>query len=202
MMLGSSELHTAAAEARRVGASYVSKPINETELAATIYRALGHDQSAGPRESARVEIARSVRRLRILLAEDNAVNQRIAVRLLEKMGHEAVVAVNGLETVLQHAASAFDLILMDVQMPEMSGFEATQHIREREKSTGEHIRIIALTAHAIEGDRERCLSAGMDDYMSKPLDASLLAEKLEAFGRSFDAMEPPTAEIPSHLLVQ
>ena len=125
--------------------------------------------------------------LKVLLAEDNVVNQKLAKRLLEKMGHSVTLATNGNDAVDAYAGGRFDLILMDVQMPEMNGFEATERIRERERITGEHVFIIALTAHAIQGDRERCLAAGMDDYLSKPLNASALAEKLSALARRIEA---------------
>jgi PAS domain S-box-containing protein len=109
------------------------------------------------------------RPLLILLAEDNIVNQRLSVRILEKRGHSIVVACNGQEAVSLLERQAFDLILMDLEMPEMSGFEATAAIRAREKERGGHIPILALTAHAMKGDRERCLAAGMDGYVAKPV---------------------------------
>jgi PAS domain S-box-containing protein len=109
------------------------------------------------------------RPLRVLLAEDNIVNQRLAVRILQKHGHCAVVACNGKEAVDLHERESFDLILMDLEMPEMSGFEATAAIRARERQTGRHVPILALTAHAMKGDRERCLAAGMDGYVAKPV---------------------------------
>jgi CheY-like chemotaxis protein len=107
--------------------------------------------------------------LHILLAEDNAINQRVAVRLLEKLGHMVTVANNGREALDAVQRHRFDLILMDVQMPEMGGFEATAQLRERERQSGVHVPIIALTAHAMKGDRERCLAAGMDGYLAKPI---------------------------------
>jgi CheY-like chemotaxis protein len=113
-------------------------------------------------------------RLRILLAEDNRVNQRVGVALLTKRGHSVEVAANGREAVAAAEAGPFDLVLMDVQMPEMDGLEATRRIRERERETGRHLPIIALTAHAMKGDRERCLDAGMDEYVTKPLQAEPL----------------------------
>ena len=112
--------------------------------------------------------------LRVLLAEDNLVNQKLAVRLLEKEGHSVVVAGNGREALAALDEGDFDAVLMDVQMPEMSGFEATAVIREREKKTGKHQLIIALTAHAMKGDRERCLEAGMDNYLAKPIQSNEL----------------------------
>ena len=105
----------------------------------------------------------------MLLAEDNPVNQKLAVRLLEKMGHVASVAHNGKEAVSEIAPN-IDLILMDVQMPEMDGFEATRTIRESEKITGEHMPIIAMTAYAMQEDREKCLKSGMDGYLSTDQD--------------------------------
>ncbi len=109
------------------------------------------------------------KRLDILLAEDNLINQKIAVRLLEKAGHRVRVTGNGKEALAALEREAFDLVLMDVQMPEMGGFEATGIIREREKGSGRHVPVIAMTAHAMKGDRERCLAAGMDDYLAKPV---------------------------------
>jgi PAS domain S-box-containing protein len=119
------------------------------------------------------------RRLRILLAEDNLVNQKVATRFLEKRNHSVVVAESGKKAVETWRKQPFDLILMDVQMPEMDGFEATGVIRHHEQGTSRHIPIIAMTAHALVGDRERCLSAGMDDYVSKPINNIHLFEAIE-----------------------
>jgi CheY-like chemotaxis protein/HPt (histidine-containing phosphotransfer) domain-containing protein len=115
----------------------------------------------------------------VLLAEDNPVNQTLAVRLLEKLGHMVRTVNNGMEAVLAVEEEEFDLVLMDVQMPEMDGIEATVKIRQREVQTGGHLPIIAVTAHAMKGDQERCLDAGMDGYVSKPIHANNLCEKME-----------------------
>jgi CheY-like chemotaxis protein len=133
-------------------------------------------------------ILRSARNLRLLLAEDNPVNQRLAVRILEKWGHSVAVAANGRKAVEAWEREAFDLVLMDLQMPEMSGYEAVALIRQREQATGKHIPIVAMTAHAMEGDREKCLAAGMDHYVAKPIDKKRLFEAVE----SFFVKRPPT----------
>ena len=129
------------------------------------------------------------RPLRLLLAEDNAVNQRLAVRLLEKRGHAVTVAANGREAVAALArarvsGAGFDLVLMDVQMPEMDGFEATRAIRAGERGSGGHLPVVAMTAHAMKGDRERCLAEGMDGYVSKPLQAQELFHVIEETARA------------------
>jgi CheY-like chemotaxis protein len=118
-------------------------------------------------------------RLHILLAEDNVVNQKLAARVLEKRGHTVVVVENGKEALAALERHGFDLVLMDVQMPEMDGLEATRVIREQEKETGGHVPIIAMTAYAMKGDRERCLEAGMDAYVSKPIQAGELFQAIE-----------------------
>jgi CheY-like chemotaxis protein/HPt (histidine-containing phosphotransfer) domain-containing protein len=117
----------------------------------------------------------------VLLAEDNVVNQRLAASLLERRGHHVTIAANGREAVAAAAHRAFDAVLMDVQMPEMGGFEATAAIRARERDTGGgRVPIIAMTAHAMKGDRERCLDSGMDEYLTKPLDSHRLCAIVEA----------------------
>lgn len=131
--------------------------------------------------------------LRILLAEDNSINQKLATKILEKRKHIVQVAGNGKIAVAAFEQVAFDLVLMDVQMPEMGGFEATALIREIEQATGTHTPIIAMTAHAIKGDRELCLAAGMDDYISKPVDAIKLLETIERISKTnLVTPEPPT----------
>ena len=120
------------------------------------------------------------RRLRILLAEDNRINQNLATRLLEKRGHHVTLANNGKEALAALAGGSFDLVFMDVQMPEMNGLQATMVIREQERLTGGHQPIIALTALALKGDRERCLAAGTDGYLSKPISPELLDEALDS----------------------
>ena len=127
----------------------------------------------------------------ILLAEDNDVNQRVALRILQKAGHNVETAVNGVEVLKALDQTAFDLILMDVQMPKMDGFEATAAIREKEKGRRRHIPIIATTAHAMNGDRERCLAAGMDDYISKPVCAASLLALIERYHPSHSESESP-----------
>jgi CheY-like chemotaxis protein len=122
--------------------------------------------------------------LRILLAEDNQVNQTVAVRILEKMGHSVVVANNGNEALSLLAQKSFDLVLMDIQMPEMDGFTATKRIREAEVQSRSHMPIIAMTAHAMKGDRERCLEAGMDGYVSKPVARPELEEAISGIVKS------------------
>jgi CheY-like chemotaxis protein len=124
--------------------------------------------TAGPVES----------HLYILLAEDNLVNQKVACKLLERRGHDVTVVNNGAEALSALEQRAFDLILMDVQMPEMDGLEATRQIRGRERSTGIHVPILAMTAHAMKGDKERCLAAGMDGYISKPIHVQSLMQTI------------------------
>ena len=124
--------------------------------------------------------ARQLRpRVRILLAEDNIVNQHVAVGLLTNRGHQVTVVNNGIEAIEAFERGTFDVVLMDVQMPEMGGYEATAAIRAIERRTGGHVRIVAITAHALNGDRERCLAAGMDDYVSKPIERSALFQAVE-----------------------
>jgi signal transduction histidine kinase/ActR/RegA family two-component response regulator len=125
--------------------------------------------------------AKTHKRLRVLLADDNAVNQKIAMRVLEKHGHHVTVAADGRQALAALDRATFDVVLMDVQMPEMDGFEATAAIRGHERETGNHIPIIAMTAHAMPGDRERCIAAGMDSYIAKPLKPPELIELLEKF---------------------
>ncbi|MES2153125.1 MAG: response regulator [Pseudomonadota bacterium] len=119
--------------------------------------------------------------LQILLAEDNPVNQRLALRLLEKMGHRITLVDNGIEALEQGVRGSYDLILMDVQMPGLDGLSATRHIRQWEAAHGGHVPIIAMTARAMQGDRERCLEAGMDDYLSKPIDSARLRQLVGQF---------------------
>jgi two-component system sensor histidine kinase/response regulator len=174
LMLTSGGHREDAARCRTLGiAACVMKPISETELLQAVLAVLV-TPSGGPARlhaAARRSVRESRGTLRILVADDNNVNQLVAARLLEKRGHTVVVAGNGREALAaleEHRSQGFDLILMDVQMPEMDGFEVTGIIREREKSTGAHLPIIAMTAHAMKGDEERCLAAGMDGYVSKP----------------------------------
>jgi len=120
------------------------------------------------------------RKLRILLAEDNAINQMLAARLIEKRGHVVTVVNNGRDALTALEKGSFDAVLMDVQMPEMDGFEATSEIRNKETGTGNHLPIIAMTAHSMTGDRERCLAAGMDSYVSKPVRPEELFKEIYA----------------------
>jgi signal transduction histidine kinase/CheY-like chemotaxis protein/HPt (histidine-containing phosphotransfer) domain-containing protein len=182
ILLSSTGRTKVAAQCREMGvAGYLTKPVKQSELLDTIAAAIGGRNKSGEQPVAPVKSPASspARSLRVLLAEDNAVNQRLIIKLMEKKGHTLVVANNGLEALAAWEHEKFDVVLMDVQMPEMSGFEAVGRIREREKSTGEHIPVVAMTAHALKGDRERCLEAGMDAYVSKPIQSRLLFEAIE-----------------------
>jgi CheY-like chemotaxis protein len=138
------------------------------------------------------------RSLRILVAEDNAVNRQLVTALLGKRGHTIVSVVNGREAIAAVAKNAFDIVLMDVQMPEMDGLEASTAIRQMEALTGAHVPIIALTAHAMKGDREICIAAGMDEYLSKPINPKQLFALIESLtgrpGTTPDGVMPPPAE--------
>jgi two-component system sensor histidine kinase/response regulator len=186
MMLTSAGHRGDAARCQELGvAAYLLKPIRQSELREAIARVLGAQTQNG----AIPLITRfslhdgrdPAASLRLLLAEDNAVNQRLAVRLLEKRGHHVVVAGNGAEALAAMETQEFDLVFMDVQMPEMDGLEATAVIRGKEKITGKHQPIIALTAHAMKGDREKCISGGMDGYLTKPIRPQELDDFLEDF---------------------
>jgi CheY-like chemotaxis protein len=162
-------------------AARLRKPVSQSEVFDAVAATLHASASAAPKAATLPQPSAEPSRigpLRILLAEDSLVNQKLAVGLLKKDNHLVIVANNGREAVHAVLSQPFDLVLMDVQMPEMDGFEATRLIREREKETGGHVPIIAMTAHAMKGDREKCLEAGMDEYISKPIRAQLLYETL------------------------
>ena len=176
-------------------AARLMKPIKQSELFDAIVTTLGVAMmQAAPLTSGSTEPAWHIRPLEILLAEDNLANQKLAIGVLAKHGHHVTVAGNGRAAVDAWQSQTFDLILMDVQMPELDGFEATQLIRQLEQPLGRHIPIIAMTAHAMKGDRERCLESGMDEYLSKPIRSKQIAEKL------FSVFGPPTGNPPVQAL--
>jgi signal transduction histidine kinase/DNA-binding response OmpR family regulator len=180
MMITSSGIRGDAARCREMEISaYLTKPVKQSSLLDAIMTVLGTTDPEGAEAPLVTQhtLRKTIRPLRILVAEDNAVNLKIASGMLEKRGHTVITAANGIEALSAldgGAGGPFDLILMDVQMPQMDGLEASARIREKEKGTGRHIPIIALTAHAMRGDREVCLNAGMDDYVPKPIKADEL----------------------------
>jgi CheY-like chemotaxis protein len=184
IMLIAAGLRGDAARCRELGIqAYLSKPVRQGDLLQSIKMLLGTQTSpSGDPPLLTTHALREHRtRLRVLLAEDNRVNQTLAVRILQKRGHTVEAVENGRQAIEALGRQPFDLILMDLQMPELGGVEATMLIREREKSVGGHIPIIAVTANALAGDRERCLNAGMDDYVSKPIQVK---ELFAAIGRA------------------
>ncbi len=195
MMLTSCDQLSSIARCRSMGVNtYLIKPIRPADLQATIRAGLGAQAARmttamTPTPSAPPE--KQGRKLRILVAEDNIINQKLAAALLKKLGHEVAIASNGLETLNQWSSGNFDMIFMDVQMPEMDGAEATIRIREQEKKTGAHIPIIAMTAYAMSGDRERFMLSGMDDYITKPVNSRIVEQAVERFAnRSVQSIQP------------
>ena len=213
LMLSSGDQGNIEARCRQTGVTfYLHKPIIRSELWEAMITALGRH---GVQE---VEAAQTVRRhevyglqhrlemtpqrrLRILLAEDNIVNQRLVVRLLEKYGHTMIVASTGREVLAALAQQPIDLVLMDVQMPDIDGLEATAVIREQERQRGGHLPIIALTAHAMKGDQERCLASGMDDYISKPINTQTLSAAISRVLNGVTSPNFPASELPLSLAV-
>ena len=167
---------------REAGISaFLTKPGKQSDILDAIMTTLAADAGESKNASliANHPLREGRRTLHILLAEDNVINQKVAVSLLEKAGHHIVVACNGRKAVEAHEQGTFDLILMDVHMPEMNGLEATAMIRANEQETGDRIPIIAMTAHTMKGDQDRCLGAGMDGYISKPIDPGRLLDVIE-----------------------
>ncbi len=170
-------------EAMRLGFdSYMTKPVKQAELLDCIATALGHDAPVIPRQRAGVQADEALDDKcprRVLLAEDNAINQRVALAQLAKLGIKPDVAKDGREAFEAFQKSKYDLIFMDCQMPEVDGFEATAMIRKAEQHTGCHVAIVAMTANAMESDRDNCIAAGMDDYISKPVNLGKLRTAVE-----------------------
>jgi CheY-like chemotaxis protein len=188
-----------AARCKEIGIEvYLLKPVKQSALVEAIAQSLGRPASAGLLPLTRHMLRESCRKLRVLLAEDNPINQKLAVRLLEKQGHSVTLANDGVQAVAALTDSEFDVVLMDVQMPNMSGLEATAAIRALERDTGKHVPIVAMTAHAMKGDQDRCLRAGMDGYVSKPIQPDhmmdVIAQVTSAPGET--AESAPSHHIP------
>ncbi len=206
MMLSSAGQPGNMVRRRELGiATHLIKPVKQAELWKAMLAALGEGdldrsqrtsaRSAGP-EATSLPVPAG---LRLLLAEDNAFNQKLALGLLGKEGHTVVVVNNGAEALAALEKESFDIVLMDVQMPEMDGFQATAAIRQREAGSGRHMPILAMTAYAMKGDRERCLAAGMDGYVSKPIRAR---ELFAAVAAALRGGPPPSASLGSELPVR
>jgi two-component system, sensor histidine kinase and response regulator len=183
MMLSSVARRQDAMRSRELGvAAYLTKPVDWKELRDIIASILTEKVKTTPAKTSPVpeQFGKGMRGLRILLVEDNEVNQELAQSLLKKYGHSVLLANNGREALSAWEKESFDLILMDLQMPVMGGFEATAAIRRKEADTGAHIPIVAMTAHAMKGDRENCLAAGMDGYVPKPISVKNLLEAIDA----------------------
>jgi two-component system sensor histidine kinase/response regulator len=177
--------------------AYLLKPVKQQMLFDAVVAVLSREEKQQPGLITRHTLNEQ-RKLgqRILLAEDNAINQKLAVVLLQKAGYSVDAVETGAQALEKVQSDQYNVVLMDVQMPEMDGFEATQHIREWERERGSHIPIIAMTAHAMQGDRERCLEAGMDDYVSKPLEPKVLFAALDRWVRSTESTITDEMEMP------
>ncbi|MSR58945.1 MAG: response regulator [Planctomycetaceae bacterium] len=191
MLLTSGDLSADVDRCERLGAAaYLMKPVNQSELFDVVVNVLG----AGMIESAaplpETPAAREPQPLKILLAEDGLYNQKLAVSLLERKGHQVLVANNGAEAVALVQSQSFDMVLMDVQMPEMDGLEATRTIRELERASATHTPIVAMTSQAMKGDREKCLESGMDEYLTKPVRAAQLYAMVDSV---LNRLSAPTA---------
>lgn len=203
VMLTSGDLQEASLRCRDLGiAATMLKPIKQSELHRTLVSTLSHRHTVETEPNAATSnaIPAAVRPLRLLLAEDNIVNQRVAVKMLERQGHSVQVASNGNQALAAMEKNEFDLVFMDVQMPEMDGMQTVELWRQRELKTGRHLPIVAMTAHAMTGDRERCLAAGMDDYLSKPINQPEVVAVLARMLPSIDAAQQTAlvqAKIPA-----
>ncbi len=175
-------------------AAHLIKPVRQGQLRQALSTAAGQrpaaDAAAGPRS---IAAASEAGRLRVLVAEDNVVNQKLARAMLTRLGHDCVLASDGREAIAEWGAGGYDAIFMDVQMPDLDGFDATREIRRIEAGSGVRVPIVAMTAHAMPGDRERCLGAGMDDYVTKPISLTEIARVLS----SIQAARPDRAEPPA-----
>jgi CheY-like chemotaxis protein len=198
VMLTSAAERGDGARCRELGISaYLTKPVSQSELHEAIFTLLGpkaeplsaHGRNTGDA----IHEKRLEPSLKILVVEDNLVNQTLTVRMLEKRGHKITVAGNGREALAALRTDAFDLVLMDIQMPEMDGFEATAAIRGSERGTGKHQPIVAMTAHAMKGDDQRCLNAGMDGYLGKPIRGDELYALLQGFPENLGLAKPPAS---------
>jgi len=198
VMLTSGGQRGDAAKCQELGISaYLMKPIRQSDLLDAILMTMQKTSSSGPIRSliTRHSVREARKRLHILLAEDNFVNQKLAVKILEKMGHFVSVASNGREVLEVLKNDDFQLVLMDIQMPDMDGFEATKAIRENEKISGAYVPIIAMTAHAMIGYKERCLDVGMDGYISKPISSRELERVIDD---TLKKMETPTLKLKAY----
>ena len=196
MMLSSAGQYGNVSRCHELGiASYLTKPVKSSDLLAAILATLDASGPATPASGTAALAPTPVRSLRILMAEDNRVNQRIALALLEKRGHSVRVVENGRLALGALDEERFDAVLMDLQMPEMGGFEAARAIRARERMTGGRVAIVAMTARAMAGDRERCLAVGMDDYVAKPIRAEELIRAVE--GGATTRTDSPAAVVPA-----
>jgi two-component system sensor histidine kinase/response regulator len=200
MMLSSSGQYGETGRCREVGiVNHLTKPVDQRDLLAAIGRALAAGTAGRPALPPSMLAADlPERRFHVLLAEDNVVNQRLAASVLKRRGHKVTIVGNGREALAALEHRSFDLVLMDVQMPEMGGLEAASAIRERERGESDvpRVPIVAMTAHAMRGDRERCLAAGMDEYLTKPLDSRLLCTTVEALAAG-QPSRPSPAPLPA-----
>ena len=198
MMLTSSDYGDQATRCRELGAAvYLVKPVRQSELLETILIALGKASAAGTGKTQAGAKTAPQRPLRILLAEDSPISRDVAVEMLQSLGHTVVAVNDGQEAVEAAGKEPFDLIFMDVQMPEKNGYEATAEIRKLEERAGRRTPIVALTAHAIKGDEQKCIDAGMDDYISKPITGDRIAEVIARVLRESPEPSPPAARPPA-----
>jgi CheY-like chemotaxis protein len=176
-------------------AAHLIKPVRQTQLRQALAAAAGQRPEAGTVTAGRRQaaIAGDADRLRVLVAEDNTVNQKLAKAMLTRLGHDCVLTADGREAIAEWSAGGYDVVFMDVQMPELDGFDATREIRRLEAGSGGRVPIVAMTAHAMPGDRERCLGAGMDDYVTKPISLTEIARVLSAIQARPHRAAPPAA---------